>query len=428
MNRQMKRIKIILSIILFLPVSYSLAQDYCSGDRFTDFLFPASQTELISNIQYGLAVNNLGNLEELHLDVYRPKPDADPLDLKPCIFFVHGGGLVGGSKESEGAADLGLLYAQLGFVFVSIDYRVGWNSGTEGGCDGDIADLMRAEYRGIQDTKAAYRFIKANAAIYEIDTNYIFVEGNSAGSNLLLWASYAEQSDFNTLYYDELGSIDSSTFDFYNHTFDPKGLIFEAAGVEDTTILYNKNYPTFYFHGTCDSIVPYFAGPTFSCYTPVTYPTLYGSFEQVRIFNELDKTYHFYTGEGAGHDVAPPDTIADYAKDFIKDILCADVASEDIYRVIGKSRCAVANNGELYIQPVYPNPVGDEILIEVSSTRNRDVELWIYNALGQQVEAETFDFYPPVKTYSIDVSDFPDGIYFMVVSQRQEIYVIKFVK
>lgn len=424
----MNRIKFILSILLLIPVFNSFAQDYCSGERFNNFIFPASQTEVISDIQYGLAVNQHGNLEELFLDVYRPKPDADELELKPCIFFVHGGGLVGGSKESEGAADLGSLYAQLGFVFVSINYRLGWESGTEGGCDGDTADLFRAEYRGVQDTKAAYRFIKANAAIYGIDTNFIFAEGNSAGSNLLLWASYAEQSDFDAQYYDELGSIDSSSFDFYNHSFDPKGLIFEAAGVEDTTILYNKNYPTFYFHGTCDSIVPYFSGPTFSCYEPVTYPTLFGSFEQVRIFNELHKTYHLYTGEGAGHDVAPPDTIVDYAKEFLKDILCEEAVSEDIYRVLGKSKCAVANNGDLYIQPVFPNPVSDIITIEVSSTRNRDVDLWIYNALGQEVKTQTFDFYPPVKTYTIDVSNYPTGIYFMVVSQRQEIYVLKFVK
>ena len=102
--------------------------------------------------------------------------------------------------------------------------------------------------------------------------------------------------------------------------------------------------------------------------------------------------------------------------------------NEDVYRVIGKYRCAVANNGDLFIQPVYPNPVSDNITIEVSSTRNRDVDLWIYNDLGQTIKSETFDFYPPVKTYTVDVSDFPKGIYFMVVSQRQEIYVIKFVK
>lgn len=28
------------------------------------------------------------------------------------------------------------------------------------------------------------------------------------------------------------------------------------------------------------------------------------------------RIYQFYTGEGAGHDVAPPDTIYNYAKDF----------------------------------------------------------------------------------------------------------------
>ena len=84
-------------------------------------------------------------MQDLKLDIYRPKPALDELTKKPAIFFVHGGGLVGGSKDSQGAVDLGYLYAQLGYVYISIDYRIGWNNGeAEDGCGGDTIDLFRA--------------------------------------------------------------------------------------------------------------------------------------------------------------------------------------------------------------------------------------------------------------------------------------------
>jgi len=425
----MERSSLWLLISAIFISANSFTQDYCTGERFNSYIFNAGQTERIANIEYGEAVNNLGNTEQLYLDIYRPLPGLDELLKKPLVMFVHGGGLVGGSKESEGATDIGEAYAELGFIFASINYRIGWDNGEDDEfCMGDTADLFRAEYRGVQDVKAAYRFLKANADVYGIDTNFIFVEGNSAGSTLLLYASYASQEDFDQMYYDELGSIDSSGNTLYGYDFNPKGIMLEAGGIEDSSLLYKKDIPTLYFHGTCDSIVPYFSGPTFSCYQPVRYPVLYGSWEQARILKSLGRTYHLYSGEGAGHDVVIPDSLILYTKEFLKDILCDRLTTTEYYRVLGKHKCAVGNNGELFIQSVYPNPAPEQIFIEVTSSRNRDVDLMVFNSMGQMVIDRTLDFYPPIRTYSVDVAHLPRGIYFMVVSQRQEIYVVKFLK
>lgn len=406
-----------------------VAQDYCSMDRFDTYLWPESQIEVITNVEYGQAINNLGNNEHLFLDIYRPPVESDPLTYKPCVFFVHGGGLVGGDKDSEGAKDLGYLYARMGYVFVSIDYRIGWDNGTaDDGCGGDSTDLRRATYRAVQDTRAAFRYIKANGSLYGIDTAYIVVEGNSAGSMLLLYAMYATQADYEPMFYDELGSIDTAVNDLTNFGFDPIAGITEAAGLEDTTILLRKDFPHLFFHGTCDSIVPFFHGPTFFCYQPFAYPTMNGSWPIVQMFKRNDRPYQFYIAEGAGHDAVIPDSIILYSAPFIKEILCNDLTTQEFYRVLGKFKCAVANEGELVITDLYPNPVVNAIYMQVTSTRSREITLDIYNNLGQSVLTGELAFTPPIGEYYIDVSFLTRGIYYMRVSQRQEEYVLKFVK
>jgi len=405
------------------------AQDYCSMERFDQFIFDSLDIETIRNVEYGEAINQLGNMENLYLDLYFPSPTIDPLAKKPCVFFVHGGGLLGGSKESDGALQMGYLYARMGYVFVSIDYRTGWDSGDEEtGCGGDTLDLTRATYRALQDVKAAYRFIKDRATFYGIDTNYIFAEGNSAGSRQLIYAAYATQDDFDPAYYDELGSIDTAVNDITNFTFNPKGIITEALGIEDSTLMLRKDIPHFMFHGTCDSIVPFFEGPTFYCFQPFVYPYLRGSYLLAGMLEAQGRTYQFYMGEGAGHDTAYPDTLVAYGGAFMKSIMCNNLQTERIYRVLGKFKCAVANEGELVITELYPNPVEDIIYIEMTSTRIRAIDLQIYNIIGQTLIDEELDFFPPVANYTVDVSGLPRGIYFMRVSQRQEEYVLKFFK
>ncbi len=404
------------------------AQNYCEMDRFDQVIFDSTEVELIVNIEYGEAYNNLGVNQKLYLDIYRPKTEIDTLEKKPLVMFVHGGGLVGGNKDSEGAVELGYSYAQAGYIYSSVNYRLGWNNGDESGCGGDTTDLLRATYRAVQDVRAAFRYLKANADAYGIDTNYIIVEGNSVGSRLVMFAAYAEQEDYDSQFYDELGSIDTAVNDYSNYQFNPIGLITEAGGIETPEILLRKELPSLFFHGTCDSIVPYFSGPTFSCYEPFVYPFLYGSWEITEMFKANGRSFQLYTGEGAGHDVAPPDSIFFYAKDFINEILCETTTSKEIYRVLGRYKCAVANNGELFITQVYPNPVNDIINLTVTGAHEKEVDLSIFNSMGQAVLIELIDFYPPIRDYTVDVSILPRGIYYMKVSQRQQEYVVKFIK
>ena len=88
-------------------------------------------------------------------------------DLRPCVFFIHGGGW-GGSPES--LAPQCIYLQQRGVVTVSIHFR------RPGPSPKDC----------LADSLSAYRWIKKNAKEYGIDPDRIVVSGGSAGGHLAL--------------------------------------------------------------------------------------------------------------------------------------------------------------------------------------------------------------------------------------------------
>ena len=120
----------------------------------------ANATRLESNITYLKASNWEGQL-----DVYVPRT-AGP---HPTLLHIHGGGWVGGSRES---VQLRLLpYVEMGFAVVNISYRLG-----------AVAQAPAA----VEDCLCAMRWIIRNAKTYNFDTARIAVTGYSAGGHLAL--------------------------------------------------------------------------------------------------------------------------------------------------------------------------------------------------------------------------------------------------
>ncbi|MFN2286268.1 MAG: alpha/beta fold hydrolase [Anaerolineae bacterium] len=107
---------------------------------------------------------------ELKLDVYYPASGGP----WPVVIFVHGGGWMEGDK-----APLPVVPTAAGFLAVSINYR------------------MYPAYRFpamIEDVKCAIRFLRAHAAVYNLDPERIAVIGHSAGGHLVALAGLAGES------------------------------------------------------------------------------------------------------------------------------------------------------------------------------------------------------------------------------------------
>ncbi|MDY3562488.1 alpha/beta hydrolase [Gemmata sp. JC673] len=101
--------------------------------------------------------------QHLRLNVARPK-GAGPF---PCVLFIHGGGFRAGSREGYNGQIVRL--AERGYVAVTVSYR------------------LAPKYpfpAAVHDTKAAVRWLRANAKTYGIDPDRIGVTGGSAGGHL----------------------------------------------------------------------------------------------------------------------------------------------------------------------------------------------------------------------------------------------------
>jgi acetyl esterase/lipase len=102
--------------------------------------------------------------QHLHLNLARPKTGDGPF---PAVVCIHGGGFRAGKRESYDA--LCLKLAEIGYVAITVTYR------------------LAPKYQfpaAVHDTKAAVRWLRANAAKYKIDPDRIGTTGGSAGGHL----------------------------------------------------------------------------------------------------------------------------------------------------------------------------------------------------------------------------------------------------
>jgi acetyl esterase/lipase len=109
---------------------------------------------------------------DLLLDVYQPPAGVTPKRM--AIIHLFGGGFSGGSKNAGYIVNDVRALGRLGYTNVSANYRLQ----TQG--------LWPAQ---IHDTKAAIRWVRANAAKIGIDADKIAVAGYSAGGLLSLLAA-----------------------------------------------------------------------------------------------------------------------------------------------------------------------------------------------------------------------------------------------
>jgi len=121
----------------------------------------SNRYRIVPNVTY-LTANNW----DAKLDVYVPREAAAP---NPTLIYIHGGGWVGGSKETSW---LQLLpYLEAGWSVVNVEYR--------------LARVSLAP-AAAEDCRCALRWVIRNAKQYNFDTNKLVVTGHSAGGHLSL--------------------------------------------------------------------------------------------------------------------------------------------------------------------------------------------------------------------------------------------------
>ncbi len=102
--------------------------------------------------------------QHLQLNLARPKTGEGPF---PAVICIHGGGFRAGKRD--GYDTLCVKLAERGYVAATISYR--------------LAPKFQFP-AAVHDTKAAVRWMRANAKTYKVDPARIGVTGGSAGGHL----------------------------------------------------------------------------------------------------------------------------------------------------------------------------------------------------------------------------------------------------
>ena len=133
------------------------------------------------DVEYGSAPGVDGTAETLELDLYEPAGD-DGDDARPVAVFVHGGGYSIGDKAIGPSAQLARTFATLGYVAVSINYRLLAPRGCTGATAGGACQA--AAIGAIHDAQAAVRWLRLPSTVKEhrIDPDRIGIGGESAGA------------------------------------------------------------------------------------------------------------------------------------------------------------------------------------------------------------------------------------------------------
>ncbi|MFT5217812.1 MAG: hypothetical protein ACI83H_002953 [Glaciecola sp.] len=380
-------------ILLVVPIlTIDVQAQFCTPDnRFTDLdFFSIGEIDSITNLVYGTALDYQGNSTDLELDIYYPSLSIDPLNSRPFVLIIHGGGFLVGDKNDRKQECITL--AQRGYVAATINYRLGWNTGLQN---------IQAIYRAHQDAHASLRYLVANYNAYGIDKNWIFIGGSSAGSITANNAIYTSQSEWNVIYpgiENLLGSLNTSG-NIYTNSFDIKGMFNNWGAVPINSMQPNEMVPQIAFHGELD--------PTVDIDTATS---LIGSrsIHYALISNGIcsDITIDTVGLHGIFTNQAGAIFRASKASCFFRSIFCNDC--QDVYTTDSipancSSMVGLNETMELHKISAYPNPVEEALTVQ-GIPYNTNVS--IYNSVGELKKIEKY-------INVISFSDLVQGLYFV---------------
>lgn len=403
----MKYKYLLILIILITITQYSSAQ-YCTNNtRYTEIqYFDSTEITIGINIQYGTALDHLGNPYNLRMDLYYPNLAIDTSAKRPFILLFHGGGFSSGDKASGDIKDLCAHLALRGFVCASVNYRIGYNFSEYG--------QYKARYRAIQDGNAALRYIVNNANAIRVDTNWLFVGGQSAGSLLALGMVYADQSELDSisLLYNstavsaELGNLYTSGNNLTN-TYSIKGVFNNWGGITATEIDSDEMIPTIAFHGELDTTVLIDDDNNFLNYTLSGSRSLHNKLITNNICSELTVDT---LGEHGIFRNTSSKFRAQRASCFFKSVFCNNCSNfystDSIPSNCYKPLSVDGNNYEQTID-VYPNPFENQINIK---GLKGILNISIYNDFGQIIYKQE------TNNNSIQIELLP-GIYYLKIKE-----------
>lgn len=248
--------------------------------------FADADVEILKNVVY---VDRDGT--ELHLHILYPKGTASPL---PCIVYVPGSAWM--KQNIDMAIPNMTRLAAKGYVVAIVEYR-----------PSSVGKFPSQ----VQDAKTAIRFMRKNAETYHVDTNNVFVWGDSSGGHTSMFVGFTQgNKELDTDVYGEYSDKVNALINYFgpaelakmadfpsmmNHSLpdSPEGLLI-GGSVPDNPEAARKASPVYYV--TKDAVPVFMAHGDRDMLVPLNQSDL--------VAEALDKAgveYEYYCLLGAGH-------------------------------------------------------------------------------------------------------------------------------
>lgn len=277
------------------------------------------------------------------------------------MITVFGGAFVAGNRDWSDMVEYCTRFAKHGYAAASIDYRLlpilSISSGS----------LIRDAYMASQDVSSAIRYFKAYCQEYRIDTNNIFLLGNSAGSIATLneiFMSDEERPDV-TFDFPDLGPINSSGYlEYAGFSSKVAGAVAQWGGVLDVNVIDVDEYvPLCMIHGTADNVVPFDSGYCYSSLPLPFFPYMYGSYAIANHLSDLGiEDYEFHPFEGEKHNFYSAENGNLIMEKFDQ---CFNIARDFLYNHLDINSTSGVSRYETDNVKIYPNPASDVLFVEV---------------------------------------------------------------
>ena len=387
--------KIYLFLVCALVLSVANANAQCSmAGRYNTYVFP----------NYTMSTVSYGTYTADSMDIYQPT--GDTFSKRPLIILGHGGSFIGGSRKlndpnTDPCVDTFCLrFARRGYVTVSIDYRL--TTALSMIVASSAADAVA---KAISDGKAAIRYLVQHAATYKIDTNKIFIGGNSAGAVLYMHVGYIDSvGECNALI--DTALVHNGGFDGNSgnpgYTTKAKGVINMAGALNTVTIASVGNLPSVNCQGDQDVTVPYTCGKPLSGSCP---DTLCGLGSLAPQYNAVGITHWDMVFPGQAHvpwdgNAAMMNTVDSLTNAFLYSIVCPVTSVNEIH-----------TNTEVNL---FPNPASE--VLNMNSTESIS-GIIMYDQMGRTVlQANGIN----KTSHELNTSRLAKGLYFIRISFNNE--------
>lgn len=386
-------------------------------------------------VEYGTifsAAPTIGSEEMTSLAYDFYEPVGDTMSRRPLVITVFGGAFVAGNRSWADMVAYAKSLCRYGYTVASIDYRLL-----------PILHLsemnfIRTAYAAAQDLSAAVRYFKGNADTYRIDTNQIFVLGNSAGTVTamhFLWLDEDERPEETFAHEgflgfgdrEDLGPLHSSGYaEYLSHTPDVAGVIAHWGAVLDTSIIdSDENTPVCLIHGTNDESLPFAYGTPYGSHffgiSSLVLPDTYGSYYIDQRLTNVGVTHEMHIFEGEPHCFYLDDSYQLIPEKFdtCLSITLAFLAQYNTHIALPNAITENTGNGI----SIYPNPANALVQCNL---QNATDEILITDMSGRLVKKITAAEITG-NTVTLDVSDWTAGVYFLHFHEGEKVLTEKLV-